>query len=402
MSDRLHSLQAALGRAAVTQLAEGGVPVVRADSIDLASEALRYAHGEGLRVLPAGAGTHLGAARGCDFILAATGMSRILEYEPADLVAVVESGVTLADLDARLAAHGQRVAPDPAAHGGATVGGAVAANRCGPSRRGRGTWRDVVLGARVVHADGRTSRSGGRVVKNVAGFDLAKLWIGSHGSLVWIAELALRLVPRPRAVVTRVQRLDPASAWERALALHRAALAPQAILVVRGDIVPGLADGDAGLVIRFEGHPDAVADQVRVATTVAGAWDEAAEGVWDGVHACLDPRGEAGAIRIFGLPTAGRAWLDALDAATASCVVVQFGVGIADARLRRDCDAADMAARLGACGARWMWTPGRAAGPVPAPQTPQDAVARDLARATKAALDTRSVLPARCDLVAAS
>jgi glycolate oxidase FAD binding subunit len=386
-------LAGALGTDALAAPSPEGPPVVTPATIEAASEALRLASRDGLRVLPAGAATHLGATGGADFVLSATRLRRVLEHEPEDLVAVVEAGVPLAALDARLAAHAQRVAPDPWATGESSVGGAVAANRCGLARRARGTWRDAVLGARVVHADGRISKTGGRVVKNVAGFDLQRLYVGSRGSLVWIAELSLRLVPRATSARTFVQRCPPAVAFQRLLALHRAALAPEALLLAIGDAAADTAPAEVAIAVRFEGRPEAVQAQADTAARVAGAWAEVGDGAWDALRRALEPRAEARLLCIASLPTAGAAVHAALAPAAPYGAIVQFGVGIAHAHLPPEVDLAALRVRLASCGARATCEP-----PHPAPVAELDPVARALAIATKQALDPLGVFPAHPDL----
>ena len=153
-------------------------------------------------------------------------MEHVIAYEPADLTLTVEPGVTLRALQAELGAHGQRLPLDPANGGDATIGGVLAANAYGPMRHGYGTARDWLLGMRVVHADGTTTKSGGRVVKNVAGYDLHKLHVGALGSLGVIAEATFKVAPAPH--VTRsisVQLTSPVQAARIVLAARDAGLA---------------------------------------------------------------------------------------------------------------------------------------------------------------------------------
>lgn len=130
-------------------------------------------------------------------------MSGLVTHDPGDMTATVLAGTSLDDLRPQLEAAGQRLAVDPPGRGGgATVGGVVAANDAGPRRFRYGAMRDLVIGTTVVLADGTVSRSGGQVIKNVAGFDLGKLWCGSLGTLGVIAELTVRLHPLPEATTT--------------------------------------------------------------------------------------------------------------------------------------------------------------------------------------------------------
>src|SRR5215208_4119851 len=131
-----------------------------------------------------------------DAIVSTAAMNRILQYEPRDLTISVESGLRWADLTAALAANGQMIPLDPPFSDTATVGGVVAANTSGPRRRVYGSVRDVVIGMKFATVAGKLVQSGGMVVKNVAGLDMAKLMIGSFGTLAGIAVVNFKLAPR--------------------------------------------------------------------------------------------------------------------------------------------------------------------------------------------------------------
>jgi glycolate oxidase FAD binding subunit len=176
--------------------AVAGVP----DSLVQLQQILAEAHKSRLSVIAIGGGTHLGAGNfptTYDVALLMARMNRVIAHEPADLTVTVEPGVRLHDLQEQLAAHGQRLPLDPPCGGEATVAGVLAVNASGPMRHAYGTARDWLIGARVVHADGSTSKSGGRVVKNVTGYDMHKLHVGALGSLGVIAEATFKLVPLP-------------------------------------------------------------------------------------------------------------------------------------------------------------------------------------------------------------
>ena len=196
-------------------------------------------------------------------------LDRILEYEPGDLTCIVEAGVRLSALNEHLAPHGQMLALDPP--GDLTLGACLAADHSGPRRHRYGTMRDLVIGVTVVLADGTVASSGGKVVKNVAGYDLGKLFCGSRGRLGLIARLALRLHPRPavsRSLVVPVgEPRDAERAWQ---------------IVHRSQLVPNAADllWPGELALMFEGGERAVEAQVSAARGVIGGdeadpWDEA-------------------------------------------------------------------------------------------------------------------------------
>jgi glycolate oxidase FAD binding subunit len=173
----------------------------RPTSIERLSEMLATASRDGRTVGIRGAGTKetWGGAGAADVVLSTRGLDRIVEHAAGDLVITVEAGVTLAEVQRTVAAAGQWLALDPP-EPGATVGGIVATAASGPRRLRYGTPRDLLIGITVVLADGTLARSGGKVVKNVAGYDLGKLFTGSFGTLGVIAECTFRLHPRPAAV----------------------------------------------------------------------------------------------------------------------------------------------------------------------------------------------------------
>lgn len=163
-------------------------------------EVLGYATDSGLSVIPAGTGTKLGIGNPpeqVDLVLSTSRLDQVLEYEPADLTVTVEAGIQLAALQARLGQHGQYLPLDPPYADRCTIGGITATNASGPSRLRYGSTRDRVLGMRVVQSSGTVVKSGGKVVKNVAGYDLNKLYLGSFGTLGVITEVSLKLQPLP-------------------------------------------------------------------------------------------------------------------------------------------------------------------------------------------------------------
>ncbi|SDL57183.1 FAD-binding oxidoreductase [Tessaracoccus oleiagri] len=174
--------------------------VARPRTTDEVSALLRACHGRGLTVVARGNGTKLSWGRPperCEVLLDTTGLDALVEHSRGDLVAIVGAGMPLARLQALLAEGGhQLVVDDPL---GSTVGGAVATNLSGPRRMWTGAIRDLVIGVKYVRADGVVAKAGGRVVKNVAGYDLAKLLTGSYGTLAVITEVTLRLHPLPEA-----------------------------------------------------------------------------------------------------------------------------------------------------------------------------------------------------------
>jgi len=212
----------------------------------------------------AGAGTKLDRGHppsSLDLLIRTTGLDRIVEHAAGDLVVTVEPGVRLADLQDALIGSGQWLALDPP-EPDATVGGVVAAAASGPRRLRWGTPRDLVIGMTVVLADGTVARSGGKVVKNVAGYDLGKLFTGSFGTLGIIAEITLRLHPRPRSRAVVTATPDDAAAAVRSV--RAGAAQPTAIewdgstLTVLIEGSPAAVDAQAAdLAGRLEGEAGA-------------------------------------------------------------------------------------------------------------------------------------------------
>jgi FAD/FMN-containing dehydrogenase len=221
---------------------------------------------------------------GGDVVLSTSGLS------------IVEAGIRVSELQARLAPHGQMLALDPP--GDPTIGACLAADLSGPRRHRYGAARDLVIGVTVVLSDGTVASSGGRVVKNVAGYDLGKLFCGSRGRLGLIARVALRLHPRPAAEATVVVETDDARAlWQE---LQRSQLEPAAV-----DFLP-----PGRFALLFEGGAAAVDRQVA---TCPGAGDAKARdvAVWD----------EAAARQTSAAGRAAFEWQD--------CLLARPGPGIA-------------------------------------------------------------------------
>lgn len=173
--------------------------VFPADDAQIAA-VLRLADEHQASVFPRGSGSYVALGNTpsqVDVILSLQRLQSQLAYEPADMTTTVQAGLRLADLQAVLNPHGQFLALDPPAASTTTVGGMIATNRSGPRRLLYGTARDLLLGTAVVTVDGKRTKAGGRVVKNVTGYDLNKLYIGSLGTLGVIVELTFKLHPTP-------------------------------------------------------------------------------------------------------------------------------------------------------------------------------------------------------------
>jgi glycolate oxidase subunit GlcD len=237
-------------------------------SAEEACEVLRLAARERWSVVPAGAATWLYAGNPllrADLIVSTKRMRRIIEHEPADLVATAEAGVTLSALNAELGRAGQWLPLDAPDDGRATIGGVVATGMGGAQSYGFGTPRGAVIGMRVALADGKVIKAGGRVVKNVAGYDLCKLFTGSYGTLCLILEVTFKLRPKPKQTMTIAAYGSLDSLLRCARATLDARLLPVAIELLSPGVARRLSvpseDGNPALIIRYAGTPETVAYQ---------------------------------------------------------------------------------------------------------------------------------------------
>lgn len=204
-----------------------------------------------------------------DLVVRTDGLKRVLVYEPDDLTISVEAGMTLGELDDLLAKHGQMLPLDGPLPRRATIGGLLATFMDGPRRLGYGTARDLLIGISVVEATGRISKAGGMVVKNVSGFDMMKLYLGSLGTLAVIASANFKLIPRPRAAATvwcGFERSEQANAFVDAI--HASQLLPVAVEYLSG---AEQARGLKAVAVCAEGLPAAVERHVRDLPNLARA-----------------------------------------------------------------------------------------------------------------------------------
>lgn len=260
-------------------------------TIEECAEVMAAAARDQLRIGFVGGGTalDLGAPpTGLDAVVRTERLARIVEHTPADQVVIAEAGVTLAALQAVLAAHGQRLALDPPLPGRATIGGIVATGAFGPLRARYGAVRDLIIGVTLVRADGAVARGGGKVVKNVAGFDIPKVACGSLGTLGLVATAAFRLHPLPEATSTVLASGLRAEAVVALVAAARSAQLEPACVVA---LSAGAARFDVGL--RFEGFGRGVDQQVSRIAELARASDLTAELLGDTAAAAFWRRHDA-------------------------------------------------------------------------------------------------------------
>lgn len=305
-----------------------------ADEKQLAA-ALRWANEAGLAVAPRGSGTKLGWGHRpsrLDLILSTARLDRIVEHVWSDMTVIVQAGVTVGKLQAALAQHGQRLATDPLWPDRASIGGILSTNDSGTLRLRFGALRDLIIGVTLALPDGTLAKSGGKVVKNVAGYDLPKLATGALGTLGVITQAAFRLHPAPRETRTvSFQAKDSEDAGRLVLAFQDSQLAHTGLQV-------RLAHNAAPRVdLRFDGTTAGIEAQSATARKLAApapeedpsadVWD-ARQQLWKGAQAAalvkfsVLPTRIAAACETFGREGAGMNW-----------AIVMQGTGLGWARV---------------------------------------------------------------------
>jgi glycolate oxidase FAD binding subunit len=259
-------LRALLGTTGVERDSQG-VPRATPDTSDALSLVCRLAHEEGWKIRVEGRGTWLPPDAPADLSVSTRGLEQILSVSPADLVATVQAGASLEALRRRLADYGMWLAIDPPGRPDRSIGSIVATATAGPLRHGFGPVRDHVLGCSVATGDGRLVNAGGRVVKNVAGYDLTKLQVGGFGGFGIISEIHLRLRALPRADTTLLARGARDALTAGAREVVSAHLLPGALELLS----PALAaEAEWVLAARFVGTEAAVQADVRRLGSVGG------------------------------------------------------------------------------------------------------------------------------------
>ena len=267
--------------------------------VESVSDVMRLASREGWAVVPRGGGTQMSLGNvpsRVDLVLGLERMDRLVFHEPADMVASAEAGMAMDAFQRELARHGQTLPLEAPMASRATLAGVLASNASGPSRLACGTARDWLIGVKVVRPSGEITRSGGRVVKNVTGYDLNKLYTGSLGTLGVIVEATFKVAPLPRRKGTLVAAF---SSLHQALESSRTLLEqhgqPQALQVVDREValrLPVLSEvspNEAGVVALFSGSESSVARVLSDAKEVLGRsgtaevttlMDEDGDGLW--------------------------------------------------------------------------------------------------------------------------
>jgi glycolate oxidase FAD binding subunit len=242
-----------------------GVVACPSDTAQVA-EVLRAAAAHSLTVVPRGRGTKLSWGTPPDsahVLLDVSGLDQVLDHQAGDLIVAAQAGTRLFEVQSVVGEAGQRLALDETVPG-ASIGGTLAANTSGPRRVATGTARDLLIGITVVRADGVVAKAGGRVVKNVAGYDLGKLLIGSAGTLGVITDATFRLHPLPPAHRwVSIAVADPAEAQRLVQSVLHGQAVPSAIEV-------DWADGRGSVSVLLEGRDEGVAGRAATVRRLLG------------------------------------------------------------------------------------------------------------------------------------
>jgi glycolate oxidase FAD binding subunit len=227
--------------------------VITPQTLEEAAAILKEANATGQKVVIKGAGTKLNLGnpvQNLDIVLNTTAMNQIYEYSPADMVIGVQAGANLAMVQAELERNDQFLPVDSPLAELATIGGAIATNSSGPNRLQSGAARDWLIGVKYVLADGTIAKGGGRVVKNVAGYDMMKVFIGSLGTLGLIGETFFKLQPLPKAFATLVIELDnEKTGCDLSLKIIDKGLFPSALSVLNANGAKALGLGEKPLLL---------------------------------------------------------------------------------------------------------------------------------------------------------
>src|SRR6266566_2577269 len=284
---------------------------------------LAYANSEGLKVLVRGGGTQLNTGlppRDGNILLSTRRLNQVVEYAPHDMTVTVQAGLRLVNLQSHLARARQWLALDPVLSPGATIGGIISTNISGARRLRYGGVRDQIIGIRVVLSDGIIAKGGGKVIKNVAGYDLPKLFTGALGTLGVIVAATFRLYPL-RAASRTVVLTAPTAAplCDLVVRVIASTLEPTALDVMS---VPAAGTGYV-MAARFETEPESADEQAAALTSMATGLNdiktlqgEAEEQLWRQVASDFPLASDAEnalIVKVSVLPTNVASWLESLE-----------------------------------------------------------------------------------------
>ncbi|HUK52157.1 MAG TPA: FAD-binding oxidoreductase [Candidatus Binatia bacterium] len=307
-----------------------------ADEKQLAA-ALRWANEAGVAVTPRGSGSKLdwgNAPARLDLILSTARLDRIVEHVWSDMTVIVEAGVTIRQLQRALGEHGQRLAIDPLWPERATIGGILSTNDSGTLRLRFGALRDLIIGVTLALPDGTLAKSGGKVVKNVAGYDLPKLATGALGTLGVITQAAFRLHPVPRGMRSLCFQAAGAQDAQRLILAFQDSQLAHTSLQAR---VP--FDGPPRVDLRLEGTTAGIEAQSAIARKLAAGVKEedCPADAWDARQRLWEPAGGAALVKFSVLPSRISAACEAFrregEKAGMRWTMVVQGTGLGWARL---------------------------------------------------------------------
>ncbi|HET7185859.1 MAG TPA: FAD-binding oxidoreductase [Terriglobales bacterium] len=311
--------------------------VIAPGSAQEVAQVLKYCSSAGLAVVPRGGGTKLwfgNRPQKADFILSTERLNRVVEHAWGDMTATVEAGCTIGSFQQALKERGQRLAADPLWPERSTVGGLLATAQSGTLRIRYGAVRDLVLGVEMALPDGNLIKAGGKVVKNVAGYDLTKLAIGSFGTLGVITRTVFRLHPIPVASATYSATVaSPAEANRMLLAIL------DSQLVYTGLQLRAEQGGKIAVDVRFEGIPESLQDQYQKLGRVAAGhgFTESSDELWTARQNLFVTAGDAVICKCSVLPARLGALCEAVfrqvESAGAGAALVAQGTGVAELRM---------------------------------------------------------------------
>ncbi len=327
--------------------------IVYPSTVEELASVMTHAHRNGWSVLPCGSGSKLGwggMGKDVDLVISTERLNRLIEHAVGDLTVTVEAGVKFADLQEILLKTGQFLPLEPAYPQEATIGGIVATADSGSLRQRYGGVRDMLLGISFVRSDGQSAKAGGRVVKNVAGYDLMKLFTGSYGTLGVLTEVTFRVYPVQEAAGTVVLTGGEEEIASATKTLLASALTPTAVDLLSTQLVTQLSFGQGmGLMVRFQSVSQSVKEQssrllevgqhlglqgtLYTDTDEHQLWKSLPEQIWN------SPQEPAITCKIGVLPTAAVTTLTQLDTLTSSTGLGLIHAGSGLGQLRLDPEA---------------------------------------------------------------
>ncbi|MGB7443037.1 MAG: FAD-binding oxidoreductase [Coleofasciculaceae cyanobacterium] len=329
--------------------------IVYPSTVEDLARLMNYAHHQGWSVLPCGSGSKLGwggVGKSVELVISTERLNRVIDHAVGDLSVTVEAGVKFSDLQEILLKTGQFLPLEPAYPQEATLGGIIATADSGSLRQRYGGVRDMLLGISFVRSDGQIAKAGGRVVKNVAGYDLMKLFTGSYGTLGIITQVTLRVYPVPETAGTVTLTGQAEAIASVTKTLLSSTSTPTAVDLLSTGLVNQLGVGQGmGLMVRFQTVKDAVQEQSSRLLEVgkqlgltgslytdvedAHLWQSLPKQIWTTTHE------QRITCKIGILPTAAVTILTKLDNLTSSTGLALIHAGSGLGKLRLDAAKVD-------------------------------------------------------------